>query len=80
MSSTRSNFAAVLSDSESVKHKALTEFSSYETPLSHNSARIDTSATAAFQDRVLAAASIQKAQESRATGNEMVEGAKGMMK
>lgn len=65
MRSPKSDLAVSLSDPERKMHKAMIRSVTYKTEMLHNYARIDRNTAASFYDRILAASTLNKSQESR---------------
>lgn len=71
---------AELNDPELIMKETMTEFSSYEIQLPQKYAGVNVNTAAAFHDRVLAEIDVLKAQESLATGIEIVDDEMMVMK
>lgn len=60
--------------SDRMMYKTMTGFPAYENAMLHKSAGINVDTAEALRNRILAATAVQKAQESKAIGNKLVEG------
>lgn len=77
---TKSDCAAALSHLECFMYKKMTKSPHFDTTLPHKSVWVDVNNSAPFHDKVLATINVQKGQESRAAGAQIVKRKKRAMK